>query len=395
MSNFFDGFSDRPARKKTHFWKGTIFGLLLGGLLIATAFFYITGSETINFQNKNGNNLASPSPYEENENVNSGENLDIAEEVRQYYMAVVNAAEEVTPSVVGISNYGYAYDYWGRSRDLREVGTGSGVIISEEGLIVTNYHVIEGAEEIVVTLGSGEEAEAEVVGSDPPTDLAVLRIDKTGLPAVQFADSEDLRSGEPAIAIGNPLGLDFQQTVTVGVISAVERTIDIQGQRFTFIQTDAAINAGNSGGALVNIYGKVIGINTAKINIPGVEGMGFAIPSSTVDEIVGELIEEGRVIRPWLGVYIRTLSPMDAERFELPVDYGVVVNDVVSRGPAQRAGIQQGDIIIEIDEHKIEDTAVLQEVLHEMEVGDEVSVTVLRDYQEVVLDVNLEIMPEE
>ncbi len=391
MSNFFDGFSKDSSRGKTHFWKGAIFGLLLGVLLVAAAAIYIPG--VINSQNTEEKETSTPLAGEER-NL-AGENLDIAEEVRQYYMAVVHAAEAVTPSVVGISNYGYTYDFWGRSSELREVGTGSGVIISEDGLIVTNYHVIENAEEIIVTLGSGEEVQAEAIGVDPPTDLAVLRIDKAGLPAAAFADTENLRAGEPAIAIGNPLGLDFQQTVTLGVVSAVERTITIQGQRFTFIQTDAAINDGNSGGALVNIYGKVIGINTAKIKIPGVEGMGFAIPSNTVNEIISDLIEEGRVIRPWLGVFISTLSPMDAQRFELPVDYGVVVNDLVSQGPAQRAGMEPGDIIIEINDQTITNTAVLQEVLYQLQVGDEVAVKVIRDYEEVVLEVMLDKMPEE
>ncbi len=391
MSKFFDGFSNDSSRKKTHFWKGAIFGLLLGVLLVAAAAIYIPG--VINSQNTEEEETSTPLAGEER-NL-AGENLDIAEEVRQYYMAVVRAAEAVTPSVVGISNYGYPYDFWGRSSELREVGTGSGVIISEDGLIVTNYHVIENAEEIIVTLGSGEEAQAETVGVDPPTDLAVLRVDKAGLPAAAFADTENLRAGEPAIAIGNPLGLDFQQTVTLGVVSAVERTITIQGQRFTFIQTDAAINDGNSGGALVNIYGKVIGINTAKIKIPGVEGMGFAIPSNTVNEIINDLIEEGHVIRPWLGVFISTLSPMDAQRFELPVDYGVVVNDLVSQGPAQRAGMEPGDIIIEINDQTITNTAVLQEVLYQLQVGDEVAVKVIRDYEEVVLEVTLDKMPEE
>jgi len=394
LSNFHNGFSDKPVRKKSNFWKGTIIGLLLGCLIMASAFFYVAG--TINSQNNSSNNeLALPPESSEENNGRNQESLDVADEVRQYYMAVVEAAEEVTPSVVGISNYGYARDFWGQGSELQEIGTASGVIISEDGLIVTNYHVIDGAEEIVVTLGSGEDLQAEVVGADPPTDLAVLRIDKNGLPAAQFAETGDLRAGEPAIAIGNPLGLDFQQTVTLGVISAIERTIDIQGQRFTFVQTDAAINQGNSGGALVNIYGKVVGINTAKINIPGVEGMGFAIPSNTVDEIISEIIEEGRVVRPWLGVYIRTLSEMEAQRFELPVDYGVVVEETVSGGPAHRAGMQQGDIIIDIDGNEIKNTAVLQDVLYEKNVNDQVRVTVLRDHQEVELDVTLEELPEQ
>ncbi len=391
MSDFFDGFSSSPVRKKTHFWKGAIFGLLLGTLLLTTAAFYISGvTSSQNISADDPGHRAAQNTLELPQ-----ENLEIAEEAGQYYMAIVEAAEAVTPSVVGISNLGYTYDFWGRRSELRELGTGSGVIISAEGLIVTNYHVVEGAEEIVVTLGSGEEVKAEITGADPPTDLAVLRIEKTGLPAVSFADTSELRAGEPAIAIGNPLGLDFQQSVTLGVVSAVERTITIQGQRFTFIQTDAAINDGNSGGALVNIYGKLIGINTAKIKVPGVEGMGFAIPSNTVNEIIQALIEDGRVIRPWLGVYISNLSPLDVQRFELPVDYGVVVNDVVSRGPAQRAGLQPGDIIIDIEGEKISNTAVLQEVLYQLEVGAEISVTVIRDFEEQVFQLTLQKMPAE
>ncbi|MDO9535272.1 MAG: trypsin-like peptidase domain-containing protein [Bacillota bacterium] len=239
-------------------------------------------------------------------------------------MAVVNAAKKVTPSVVGITNYAVFRDFRGQTY-LRELSTGSGVIIDSSGFIITNFHVIEGFHEITVNLGNGEEVSAEVVGSDSFTDLAVLRVEKNDLVAAEFADSNKLHVGEPAIAIGNPLGLNFQQTVTLGVVSATRRQITIQGQNFNFIQTDAAINNGNSGGALVNINGEVIGINTAKINLGGVEGMGFAIPSNTVRETALELIEHGQITRPWLGVYSRDMNPTLAKLKGINVSYGPYV----------------------------------------------------------------------
>lgn len=395
MAGFFEDFPEKPSKKASLFWRAAGLGLVIGGLLVATIFFYF--GEAIFSQNKKNEAPFWFSPGTEGENHNSlnlENNSEISPEAIQYYMAVVKAAEKVTPSVVGISNYGVVYDFWGRG-SLREIGTGSGVIIGSDGYVVTNYHVIENARELVVTLGTGEEFPAEVVGTDPPTDIAVIKIDKKGLPAVEFADSDALRVGEPAIAIGNPLGLAFQQSVTVGVVSALERSITIQGQRFTFIQTDAAINEGNSGGALVNIYGKLIGINTAKIKLPGVEGMGFAIPANTVKTIVSELIEKGRVIRPWLGVYIATLSPWDAQRLDLGVEYGVLVTDVVAGSPAQKAGIKNFDVIIKIEGEEITSTAALQEVLYRFKVNEKIKITIVREKKEMVVEVTLEKMPEQ
>jgi serine protease Do len=293
---------------------------------------------------------------------------------------------------VGISNYGVVFDIWGRS-SLQERATGSGVIIRSDGYIVTNYHVIENARELVVTLGSGEELPATIIGADPPTDLAVIKVDRKDLPAADLADSNKLRVGEPAIAIGNPLGLDFQQSVTVGVISARERSITIQGQKFTFIQTDAAINDGNSGGALVNINGKVVGINTAKIKVPGVEGMGFAIPSNTVRQITSELIAKGKVERPWMGIYIRTLTPLEAQRSGLAVDYGVLVADVEAGGPASKAGIKPMDVIIAIEGKKITDSSELQQTLYQFNIGQKIKVTVIRGKEELTIEVTLEKLP--
>ncbi|MEW5919500.1 MAG: trypsin-like peptidase domain-containing protein [Bacillota bacterium] len=389
MNHFFDGFSPKPSVRRVNFWKGIILGALVGGLLVTTLFFYLAGN--VLPQEQNGNGRAVPLPgLEQNR---AGQILEITPEVKGYYMAVVKAAEEVSPSVVGISNFGVVMDFWGRS-SLQERATGSGVIIDETGYIVTNYHVIENARELIVILSDGEELRAKVVGTDPPTDLAVLKIEKEGLPAAMLADSDLLRVGEPAIAIGNPLGLDFQQSVTLGVVSARERSITIQGQKFTFIQTDAAINDGNSGGALVNIFGQVIGINTAKIKIPGVEGMGFAIPANTVKEITRDLITQGRVERPWLGVYLSTLTPMDAQRFALHVQEGVLIRDVISGGPADKVGIIPLDVVIAIDGKKITDSGQLQELLYKAKVGQKMDITLIRGREELTLTVTLSKLPE-
>ncbi len=391
MEYRYDGFGKR--KRKPSFWKGILLGIAAGSLLIAAFFFFF--ADTIISQD-NMNDAQVPSAIEENTANQESANVDVPQEAQDYYLAVVEAAEAVTPSVVGISNYGMVHDFWGRSQE-QERGTGSGVIIDSSGLIVTNYHVIEGAEELIVTKGSGEEHPAEVIGADPPTDLAVLKVDvgEDGLPAVELDDSDNLRPGEPAIAIGNPLGLDFQQTVTQGVISASNRSITIQGQKFTFIQTDAAINEGNSGGPLVNIYGKVVGINTAKIGMPGVEGMGFAIPSNKVREVTSELIEQGRVSRPWMGVNITNVSPMDAQRYELEVEEGVLVTEIVPNSPAEAAGMEPLDVILAIEDTDIREAGELQHSIYERSIGQTIEVTLLRENEEIVLSVTLEEMPED
>ena len=194
--------------------------------------------------------------------------------------AVVRAAQAVGPAVVGIVNKAYSRDYY-NSKVLVEQGTGSGVIFDANGYIATNNHVVENAQELVVSLADGRVLTGRVLGADPVTDLAVIKVDATGLPAAAFGDSDSLLVGEPAIAIGNPLGLEFKGSVTAGVISALNRSLEIGERKLKLIQTDAAINPGNSGGALVNADGAVIGINSAKISVQGVEGIGFAIHVNT------------------------------------------------------------------------------------------------------------------
>jgi serine protease Do len=308
--------------------------------------------------------------------------------------AVVQAARSVTPAVVGISNRKLVYEWFRGSSELREVGTGSGVIINADGLIVTNNHVIQDAAEVVVIFADGDEVQAEIVGADAATDLAVLKVERQGLTAASFGDSDLLQVGELAIAIGNPLGLAFQQTVTLGVISATERFIQASEYRFAFIQTDAAINPGNSGGALVNLKGQVVGINTAKINLPGFEGMGFAIPSNMVKDIVRELVEYGRVIRPWMGVEIQEITPQLAESLGLPVTAGVLVARVVANSPAARAGLREGDIIVEVGDAAVKDFDTLRRALFRYKPGNTVTVKLLREGGELNRPVTLAEMPD-
>ena len=202
---------------------------------------------------------------------------------------IVQAAKKVGPTVVGITNKALVRDYFNRTQ-LVEKGSGSGVIYSKDGLIVTNNHVVAGAQEIVVSLSNGKTYTGKVLGTDPTTDLAVVKIQADeDLPVAEFGDSDTLMVGEPAIAIGNPLGMEFRGTVTAGVISALNRTIDLGEQRFRLIQTDAAINPGNSGGALANADGQVIGISSAKIVSEQYEGMGFAIPTTGAKSIIDDL----------------------------------------------------------------------------------------------------------
>ena len=214
---------------------------------------------------------------------------------------IVRAAQIVGPSVVGITNKAYVNDMFNR-RTLVERGSGSGVIFDASGHIITNYHVVAEAQEIVVSLSDGRTVPGRVQGIDPATDLAVVKIETGGIQPARFGDSDSLQVGEPAIAVGNPLGLELKGSVTAGVISALNRTLDIGERRFRLIQTDAAINPGNSGGALANADGEVVGINSIKIAVGGVEGIGFAIPWNTAKPIVQSLIEKGRVVRPYLGV---------------------------------------------------------------------------------------------
>lgn len=310
-------------------------------------------------------------------------------------VSAVEVAERLGPSVVGIINEQEYYD-WIYDRRVTVPSSGSGVIIDPDGLVVTNNHVVENASKLTVILSDGTKLDATVVGRDPYSDLAVVRVAQSGLPAARFGDSDRLRLGEPAIAIGNPLGMQFERSVTMGVISGLNRDVEVtvetprgrENVRMTLIQTDAAINPGNSGGALANAAGEVIGINTVKISLPTVEGMGFAIPSNRVKAIMAELIAYGRVRYPWLGVEI---MEKDAAAFyrRTTIEHGVLVTRVVAGSPAQAAGIEAGDIIVKLAGEPIETFADLRQVLFRHRPGDQIAAELQRGGRPLTLQVTL------
>ncbi len=236
----------------------------------------------------------------------------------------------------------------------RESSLGSGVIVSEQGYILTNNHVISGADEIQVVLSDGREAVAQVVGRDPETDVAVLKISLDNLPSITFGQSDLLRVGDVVLAIGNPFGVG--QTVTQGIVSATKRSHLGISTFESFIQTDAAINPGNSGGALINAAGELVGINTAiYTRSGGSQGVGFAIPTSLVKTVMQQILEYGRAIRGWLGIEIQTINPALAESFRLPETRGIIIAGVMPGGPADHAGVKTGDIILQINGKTISD----------------------------------------
>lgn len=289
------------------------------------------------------------------------------------------------PAVVAISTETTMTDMFGNTGPVEAAG--SGFIITEDGYIVTNYHVVKGAETITVTMESGEVSKAVLVGSDESNDVAVLKVDGDNLPTVVLGKSEDLQIGELAVAIGNPLGR-LSGTVTAGIISALDRSITIDGQTLSLLQTDAAINSGNSGGALFNSYGEVIGINTAKNAGTGVEGLGFAIPIDNAKPIVESLIRYGYVRgRTKLGINTRDVTAQMAMYYQLPE--GVYVVEIDSTGPAYAAGVRQGDIIIAVDGEEIKTAAELLKKRNAKEPGDVLQVTVVRNNQEMDFDIVL------
>ncbi len=307
-------------------------------------------------------------------------------------LSVPQIANKVGPSCVGVINktkitpqkyydpfsgrYYYTQDPY--SDELVEQGTGSGIIVSTDGYIVTNQHVIDGASEISVVLNTGEEYTAKLVGEDEKSDLAVLKIDAQNLVAAEFGDSESLQVGELAVAIGNPLGQEFAGTVTVGVISAVNRTMTVDGKKYNLIQTDAAINPGNSGGALVNQYGEVIGINSVKIASEGVEGIGFAISSAEAVPIIESLRNNGYVTgRPLVGISASATQ------------YGLLVQSVEENTGASKAGIKVGDLIVKADGNAVKSVSELNEIRDTKKVGDIIKLSILRDGEMLEVDVVL------
>ncbi len=259
-------------------------------------------------------------------------------------------------------------------------GLGSGVIVDPSGIIVTNHHVVGQADEIKVLLADRSEFTARLIGTDPKSDLAVVKIEAQGLPTIPWADSDRLEVGEYVLAVGNPFGLN--QTVTMGIVSAVGRARMGIAEYEDFIQTDAAINPGNSGGPLVNARGEVVGINTAIFSRSGGNmGIGFAVPSNMARIILEQLVTTGRVVRGWLGVSIQDVTPDLAEQVGVVEPKGVLVSDILNDSPAERAGLLRGDIIVEFEGKEIEDATQLRNLVAVTEVGKQVSLTVFRNGQ--------------
>ena len=289
--------------------------------------------------------------------------------------AVVETAKRVGPAVVGITSEVYDRDIFNRNVEVGQ-NVGSGVIFDKKGYIVTNNHVVGNNRQVNVALSDGQVVTGKVIGTDSVTDLAVVKIPGSDkLPVAEFGNSDSLQPGETAVAIGNPLGLEFRGTVTVGVISALNRTLDDVEQQIKLIQTDAAINPGNSGGALCTADGKVIGINSAKIAKAGVEGMGFAIPINQVKAIVSQLISNGHVTRPYLGLY--GIDKTLAARNGISWDHngGIYVYKIADGSPLDGSDIVRGDYIMQINGKATNSLSELRNVMMNYKPGDKVTIT--------------------
>jgi len=377
------------SRSKARTWVLLVSAAVLGGIVgtVATGgVFYVLVAPQ----------LAAEYPAAEtstNAGVVPAVDIDVAKEDLSFAEAV---ALKVTPSVVSVAVEQTGFNPFTGQTTTQVVGNGSGVIIRGDGYILTNNHVISGADGITVTIGV-EDLPAEVVGSDPSTDLAVLKVDRTGLPAIDLGSSADLRVGQPVVAIGSPFGLD--QSVTTGIVSALGRTSFSESAEAalttytSLIQTDAAINPGNSGGALTDAEGRLIGINTliqtGSQYANQSAGVGFAIPIDYAIGIAKELIETGVAHHPYLGISSLTISEQVAARYQLPVDAGILVSSVAPGSPADAASISAGDIIVGIGDADITSVEDFFIAVRLHEIGDTVPVRIVRDGEQVTLDVTL------
>ena len=381
-----------------------VFLLVGGGLTLYVLPELARVDETVSNNEINNNEINS-----DNNNSNNNDNSpepevlqpDNEEELARHPALekdLVEIIEGVAPAVVKITTLReqVGYDFFMRQFRQEVPGEGSGVVFDEEGYILTNNHVVEGASEISVVFPGENEREftGEVIGGDPVTDLAIVKIEpEREIPTAPMGDSDKLRAGEVAIAIGNPFGLS--NSVTVGVISALGRSIPLQeGTELTnIIQTDAAINPGNSGGALINGRGEVIGINTAIIR--GAQGIGFAIPINDAKEIACELQEHGYIERPWLGIMGGTLNPAIVREYDLPVDKGVLIVEVMENSPAYQADLRPDDIITEVNGEPLHSIEELVQDIQNRELDEELTLTIYRDQEQITVDVQLEPRPQD
>lgn len=332
---------------------------------------------------------------------------------------IADVARQVSPAVVKINSSRIVASQGGDSfnnpqlrqffgfpppQEGRQVerGSGSGFIVNANGRILTNAHVVDGADKVSVVLNDGRRFDGKVLGSDPITDLAVVQVEATGLPTVSIGNSDQLQPGEWAIAIGNPLGLDH--TVTKGIISAIGRSSSDIGEgnkRIDFIQTDAAINPGNSGGPLLNAKGEVIGINTAIIR--GAQGIGFAIPINSAQNIAEQLVQKGRVDHPYLGIQMVDITPEVKQQvnnnpkapIKLTVDQGVILMEIVPNSPAQKAGLKAGDVVTKVNDQPIKDSTEVRRAVEKSQIGANLTLEIKRDDRTQNIAVQVGTMPKE
>jgi serine protease Do len=290
--------------------------------------------------------------------------------------SITDVVAKVKPSVVAINIKAVTYDIFNRPTQVE--GAGSGWIIDKDGYIVTNNHVVEGADSVTITLSDGSKFSAESVKTDPLTDLAVVKIDAHNLPVVDTGDSSEIEIGDWVVAVGNALGMGI--SATSGIVSALDVSLSESADQTIhgLIQTDAAINPGNSGGPLVNMAGQVIGIDSIKIAQVGVEGMGYAISINQAMPIIQELINTGYIVRPWLGIGMATVNEMVASFYNLAVDAGVLVTQVAPSSPAEQAGLEAGDIITAIDGKEVGNAGDLVQVINSYGIGQKVAITFWR-----------------
>ena len=374
----------RPAEKKHKKWHTVVgvFAGILGGIILTTC----VGAAVLV---RSGLIKMPEKPITENSAQNSENSFDFSrlEDGEREAKSLVDIAAEVGPSVVMVTTTATVNTFFGTSS---QQGSGSGIIISEDGYIITNNHVIENAQMVKVTLSDGNEYAAQVVGSDPQTDIAIIKInDASNLTVAVMGDSDKLQVGELAVAIGNPLGKQLTGTVTQGIISAVNRTVQASENTYVnLIQTDAAINAGNSGGALVNGYGEVVGINTVKYAASGVEGIGFAIPINDAMPIARDLIDRGYVSgRPLIGVTLIEVTNQLAAINNIPV--GLYVNNVQPGSAASEGGVKIGDVIVKADGKEVATVAELNEIRNSKKVGDPLEFEIYRDGKNITLTIYL------
>lgn len=392
-------YSQKPKReKKPRVWLSAICSALMAsvvtaGLVGGGAYYYIKNQQPIvqNLAAQGGQTAT----LDDNSQTVAEAALLANNTNGKKAMTIPEIAEQVGPSVVGVINKttvslqrfydpftGRYYSYSDPSQDGQTVqqGSGSGIIFQSDGYIVTNWHVINGATEISVILNTGEEFTAKLVGSDEKTDLAVLKIDpgSTKLTAATLNSSADVKVGELAVAIGNPMGQEFSGSVTAGIVSAVNRTMTLDNRTYNLIQTDAAINNGNSGGALINQYGEVIGINSVKLSSTGIEGMGFAIAMSEAKPIIDDLMSSGYVTgRPLVGINIRDTG------------YGLFIENVVEGSGAEDAGLKTYDMILEVDGQKVSSTEEVNAIRDKKKAGDYLTFKILRDGETMEIQVRL------